>query len=110
MKIEYKIKPLSVNDAWKGKRYKTDLYKNYEKELLLALPQKTLPEPPYRIYFEFGFSSSLSDYDNPVKPLQDIIGKKYGFDDRDIERAVIAKKKVKKGEEYFIVKMENIND
>jgi len=33
--IEQKIniKPLSVNDAWKGKRYKTEKYKNYENVL-----------------------------------------------------------------------------
>lgn len=109
MKVEYKIKPLSVNKCWQGKRFKTAEYKNYEKELLLALPKQDLPEPPYRIYFEFGFSNSQSDWDNPIKPLQDILQKKYGFNDRDIERAVTNKKKVKKGEEYFIVKMENIN-
>lgn len=110
MKIEYKIKPLSVNKAWQGKRYKTTEYKNYEKELLLALPKQDLPEPPYRIYFEFGFSNMQSDWDNPVKLIQDIMQKKYKFNDRDIMRAIVAKKKVKKGEEYFIVKMENIDD
>lgn len=30
MKLSLKINPLSVNKAWKGKRYKTDDYKSYE--------------------------------------------------------------------------------
>ena len=74
------IKPLSVNEAWKGKRYKTEKYKDYEKILFLLLPKKIdLPPPPYEIHFKFGFSSSLADYDNPVKILQDILSKKYGL-------------------------------
>jgi hypothetical protein len=33
-----KIKPLSVNKAWQGKRFKTNEYKQYEKEVSLLLP------------------------------------------------------------------------
>lgn len=100
--INLKIKPLSVNEAFQGKRFKNSKYKTYEQELLLKLPIiKDFPKPPFEIYFEFGFSSSLSDYDNPVKPLQDILVKKYGFDDRDIFKGIIVKKKVKKGEDYL---------
>ena len=32
------IKPMSVNEAWKGRRFKTDKYKGFEKEMLLKLP------------------------------------------------------------------------
>ena len=38
MKIN--IKPLSVNKAWQGKRFKTKKYKAFETELLLKLPHK----------------------------------------------------------------------
>ena len=31
------IKPLSVNECWKGKRYKTDKYSNYEDAMLDCL-------------------------------------------------------------------------
>ena len=95
------IKPLSVNEAWKGKRFKTDKYKEYQKTLLWLLPKIKIPAPPYEIYFRFGFSSSLSDWDNPVKPTQDILCKKYGFDDRLIRRAIIETEKEKKGKEYI---------
>ena len=109
MKITKKIKVLSVNECWQGKRFKTKKYKAYEQELLLTLPKQKLPDPPYSIYFEFGFSNSLCDWDNPVKPLQDILQKKYLFNDRDIFEARVIKEKVKKGEEYFLVKLEHFS-
>ena len=65
--LRVNIKPLSVNRAWQGRRYKTDAYEAYEMEMLLRLPAGRLPEPPYRVFYEFGFSNKLSDYDNPVK-------------------------------------------
>ena len=78
------IKPLSVNLAWKGKRYKTDTYKAYEKELMLKLPRLNVPNGKIRIDVTFYFKNSLSDIDNPLKPFLDILQKKYGFNDRDI--------------------------
>ena len=32
------IKPLSVNEAWQGKRFKTNSYKSYEKDVMRLLP------------------------------------------------------------------------
>ena len=103
------MKPLSVNEAWKGQRFKTDRYKAYEKEMLLRLPLGTLPDPPYYVYYEFGFSNSLCDFDNPCKPLGDILQKKYGFNDKDIYEAHICKKLVKKGREYIKVQIEHMS-
>ena len=99
--IELNIKPLSVNKCWQGKRFKTPAYKSYEKHLLLILKPLKLPEPPYKINYEFGFSSKLADIDNPVKPFQDILCKKYGFDDRSINEINIKKIIVPKGNEYI---------
>jgi hypothetical protein len=48
----------------------------------------------------FGFSNRLSDWDNPVKPVQDILSKKYGFNDKLIRRAVVETEIVRKGAEY----------
>jgi Holliday junction resolvase RusA-like endonuclease len=95
------IKPLSVNECWQGKRFKTPKYKSYEQELLFRLNKYKLPQPPFEIHFKFGFSSKLSDWDNPIKPLQDILQKKYGFDDRDIFKAIVEKEIVKKGQDYL---------
>lgn len=110
MQISKQIKPLSVNDAWKGRRFKTEEYKAYEKQLLLTLPRLKIPPPPYQIYFEFGFSSCASDWDNPIKPLQDILCTKYGFKDKDIYDAIIRKRIVAKGEDYFFVEIKTLSE
>lgn len=102
------IKPLSVNECWQGRRFKTKAYKFYELELLLKLPKLKIPPPPYKIYFEFGMSNIQSDWDNPVKPFQDILQKKYGFNDRNIFEATVKKMKVKKGSEYIYFLIQNI--
>ena len=99
--VRIDIKPLSVNKAWQGKRYKTEKYLVYQNTLLWLLPKIKVPAPPYQIYFKFGFSNSLSDWDNPVKPTQDILSKKYGFNDKLIRRAIVETEIVKKGEEYI---------
>lgn len=109
MEIKKYIKPLSVNRCYKGRRFKTNEYKNYEAILLRTLPDLILPKPPYKISFEFGFSSASSDYDNPVKPLQDILQKRYGFNDKNIFYGTSKKVKVNKGEEYFLVKLESLD-
>ncbi len=108
MKIAKKIKVLSVNRCWRGRRFKTPEYKAYEQELMYTLPALEVPKPPLEISFIFGFSNSASDWDNPVKPLQDILQKKYGFNDKDIYKASVEKVKVKKGDEFFKVSISSL--
>lgn len=103
------MKPLSVNDAWKGQRFKSKDYKSYEIEMLIRLPVGKLPEPPYYVYYEFGFSNPRCDFDNPCKPLGDILQKKYGFNDNEIYEAHIKKVIVKRGKEYIKVRIEHIS-
>tara|TARA_R110000868_G_scaffold245983_1_gene502638 strand:- start:475 stop:807 length:333 start_codon:yes stop_codon:yes gene_type:complete len=105
MQIEIKIKPLSINKAFQGRRFKTPYYKAYEQELMLRLPSSKVPLPPFSIAYEFGFSNMASDIDNPVKALQDVMQKKYKFNDKDIMEARIKKVIVKKGDEYIKVEM-----
>jgi Holliday junction resolvase RusA-like endonuclease len=95
-------KPLSVNLAWQGKRFKTQAYKDYEKSIMLRMPNKKIdPKLMLRVEFFFGFSNKQSDLDNPVKLLLDIAQKKYGFDDRQVFELNIRKCIVKKGEEFI---------
>jgi Holliday junction resolvase RusA-like endonuclease len=95
-KIE--VKPLSVNEAWKGQRFKTDDYKTYEQLCAYLLPRSIeIPDGQLEIFFEWGFSSGASDYDNPIKPFQDILQKRFGFDDRRIVDAHISKRLVEQG-------------
>jgi Holliday junction resolvase RusA-like endonuclease len=100
--IGLKIKPLSVNKAWKGKRYKTDEYKAYEKAVLLMLPNIEIPEGHLHVSLEFGFSNKASDLDNPIKPFIDILQKKYGFNDSRIYEYDLKKKKTIKGADYIM--------
>jgi len=100
------IKPLSVNEAWKGRRFKTDKYKNYENALMLILPKAAyIPEGEIVLKLIFGQSSPLADFDNPVKCFVDCLQKRYGFNDRMIKRCVIEVEKVKKGEEFIFFNM-----
>jgi Holliday junction resolvase RusA-like endonuclease len=92
MNIELKIKPLSTNQAWKGRRFKTDKYKSFENTVLWMLP-KFKGEIPELIAIDlhFGFTSKNSDLDNPVKMILDILQKKYGFNDNRIYELNIRK-------------------
>jgi len=102
------IKPMSVNQAWQGKRFKTHEYKAYEKECLLILPKVTIPDGKLKVELVFGFSSKLSDADNPVKCFIDILQKKYGFNDNRIYEYSIKKQDVKKCCEFIEFNFESI--
>ncbi len=95
------IKPLSVNEAWKGRRFKTDKYKKYERNILLILPRLKVPEGKLEVSLKFGLSNKNADVDNPVKCFIDCLQKKYGFNDRHIYKINLEKEDVKKGCEYI---------
>jgi Holliday junction resolvase RusA-like endonuclease len=104
------IKPLSVNDAWQGRRVKSKKYRQYESDILKLLRPMTVPDGPLELYLKWGFSSAGSDWDNPIKPFQDCLQKRYDFNDNRVVRAVKEKVKVNKGEEFIefsIKKLEN---
>ena len=104
------IKPLSVNRAWQGKRFKTPEYKKYQNDVLTILPAMKVPEGELELYLKFGFSSKNSDFDNPVKLFVDCMQKKYGFNDRYIKRAIIEVDHVKKGEEFIEFQLKALNN
>lgn len=99
--IRINEKPLSVNEAWRGRRFKSANYTSYETKMLWLLPNIDIPQPPFEIHFKFGFSSKSSDWDNPIKPFQDILSKKYGFNDKLIRKAVVETEMVNKGNEFI---------
>ncbi|WBC28420.1 resolvase [Rhodobacteraceae phage LS06-2018-MD05] len=100
MKIN--IKPLSINDAFLGRRFKSNKYKMYEFELWYKLPDLKIPKGiKLELKINVGFSSKGSDLDNICKPFQDVISKKYKFNDNQIYRLVMNKEIVKKGSEFI---------
>lgn len=95
------IKPLSVNAAWQGRRFKTDRYKNYTIALSSLLKPLNVPDGKLAINVTFGFSSASCDIDNGLKPFIDILQIKYGFNDSRIYRLEVNKVVVKKGKEFI---------
>jgi Holliday junction resolvase RusA-like endonuclease len=103
------IKPLSVNEAWKGRRFKTDKYKQWHKELMLLLPPLKIQfKGNLKASFVFGFSTNASDIDNPLKPLIDTLQKKYSFNDNQITELTVLKKVVKKGCEFIEISIQEL--
>jgi len=96
-----KIKPLSVNEAYTGKRFKTPTYTAYAKEVGFTLPAMKIPDGKLEIHFTWGFSNSGADCDNPCKPMMDLLQKKYGFNDNRVYKIIQEKEVVKKGREFI---------
>ena len=68
----------------------------------MMLPKKCkIPKGELELNIKWGFSSKLSDLDNPIKPFLDILQKKYGFNDSRVYKATIEKEIVKKGFEFI---------
>jgi len=107
MLIHIPIKPLSVNQAWQGRRFKTDTYKSYARSVQITLPKGLkIPDGRLRVTYRFYVSNPRADLDNPVKPLQDIVFKHYGVDDSRIFLIISEKIIVPKGLEKTEVEIE----
>ena len=107
--IETRIKPMSINKAYQGRRYKTPEYKAWREQISFMLPPTIdLPKGRKMLAVTFGVSSKLSDYDNPLKTFQDALQDKYGFDDREIYAGLVAKVDVPKGSEFIKWKLTSL--
>ncbi len=105
--IKIKIQPMSTNKAYRGRRFKTDSYKKYEFAVKCCMPKRiTIPDGPLRINYIFGMSSQLADVDNPIKPLQDILQSRFGFNDKRVFFIQAEKIIVAKGEEFIAFHIE----
>jgi Holliday junction resolvase RusA-like endonuclease len=96
-KITLEIRPLSVNAAWQGRRFKTKAYKAYEGSISLLMKGQRF-EPisgPCVAFYTFYLKSILrSDGDNLIKCVQDCMVKNGVIqDDRYIMRYEIQKVK-----------------
>ncbi len=107
MNYTLQIKPLSINCAFKGKKYRTSEYDAFIKNMLMILP-KTMHFPDeknIKIAFEFGLSNRSADLDNFLKTTIDCMVKKYRVDDRYIYELHVFKAIVPKGKEYIKFKI-----
>jgi len=99
--IKLDIKPLSVNEAYSGRRVKTEKYRVFEKEVWYSLPRGNVPRGKLGLRVEFGFSNEGSDVDNGVKNFLDILQNKYTFNDKMVYEINAKKTITKKGEEFI---------
>ena len=93
MDITIPLKPVSINEAFKGRRFKTKKCKEYCNDFLLIAPRKPMVEGIVEVEYRFHVKNhKLSDYDNLIKITQDLIVEKgYIEDDRKIYKATIYK-------------------
>lgn len=117
------VKPLSSNasnlhyyckKAGKIKRVKTPEYKEFEFRVRHALSKLELPMinkgEKIRINFEFGVATNASDWDNPIKPFQDVLSKYLDFNDNIIKGGTVEKEVVGKGNEYIKFEITKIGE
>lgn len=93
MEIIIPIKPISVNEAFQGRRFKTKKCKEFEESFLKVAPRKEMITGLVEIQYEFYVKNhKQADYDNLVKITQDMLVKcGYIEDDRMVYKAVIWK-------------------
>lgn len=101
--VRLNIKPLSLNSAYRGRRFTTPALSSYKQAIGLLAPKMTQiwsSTSKLEAYYLFGMSSKASDVDNCIKCLQDALAETYGFNDKKIYRVTAEKVDVKVGEEF----------
>jgi len=75
IEAEIKIKPISVNKIWQGRRFKTKAYSDFITEALYKMPKrKKLEGKQLGVFFDiFCKSATRSDLDNFLKPAIDLL-------------------------------------
>jgi len=105
--ITIKAKAISTNVLWRGQKFKTKEYTAYEKMCLFLLPNKCeVPSGKLMLTLEFGLSNKANDASNCIKAFEDILQKKYDFNDKMVYKLIIEKVDVAKGQEYIKFKIE----
>jgi Holliday junction resolvase RusA-like endonuclease len=93
MKGRLKIKPLSINAAFQGRRFKTKECNSYCNVLEMMLPRQKSIGEYYELHLKFHLKNfARTDEDNLVKLLQDCMVKKGMIsDDRKIVKHILEK-------------------
>ena len=97
MKCLIPLKAISVNKVWQGKRFKTKDYEQFEEDCFKLIRKQKMIKGEVQINYKFFIKSyALTDVDNLIKPIQDIIVK-CGFieDDRKVKYLTAEKFKSK---------------
>lgn len=96
------IKGLSLNSAYRGRRFTTPELKQYKLDIIKLLkPIEINRSKKLFVKYKFGVSSKNSDLDNLTKCVQDVLAESYGFNDKLIYKIDLEKIDVKKGSEFI---------
>lgn len=76
-------KPLSVNEAWRGRKIKTEKYEDFENDVFYLLKEQaqkfadmaaSVPPGPIEVIYCFYLRNhKKADYDNCIKAFQDLL-------------------------------------
>lgn len=96
------LKAISLNEAYRGRRFKTKKLQQFKYDVSMLLKKRDIPaNKKLKVIYIFGLSSKGSDGDNCIKAFQDVLSESYGFNDNKIYKWEVEKVDVKKGEEYI---------
>ena len=108
----FEMKPMSANQMYVKGRIISKKYREWRTAMSTAIVKpwnapKPSPSDQLRLSVIVAFSNKNSDLDNTLKPLQDFLQQHYNFNDKQIVEIIAAKANdVKRGHEYFDVKLE----
>lgn len=104
MKFTLEVSPLSVNKAWKGRRFKTGDYLQFERDVCAVLPISDEEPMEGELVVEYIYyikNYGNTDTGNLEKTLTDMLVKRrYIKDDRYIKKLIQTKEKLDGEYEY----------
>ena len=102
--IHMKIKPISTNSIWIGKRWKSKAAKEFERNIALLLATQcrdtSLPDGELTVRLRIGTTRRF-DVDNSLKLLLDCLARHFGIDDRRFSALAVVRVPVKRGAEFI---------
>ena len=103
------IKPISINECFQGRRYKTSKFKKWQRDVLLLLPKQSSQSKRLAVEIRLYFKNPLRcDADNFCKAILDCLTKKGVIkDDRYIEYLEVIKQR-SANEEGFEIEINEI--
>lgn len=107
MKVNLALAPLSVNKAYRGRRFATNDLKCFKRDLSRLLPKTTVIDGKLQFIATFGISDR-SDLDNCLKTTLDCLAEHYGFNDKQVYEIRVTKEKVKRGSEFIEFELNNL--
>ena len=108
MNIKLEVNPLSVNRAWKGRKFKTPIYKAFEVDVCKMLSVNDQDPIDGEVFVKYIFhihNYGNTDTSNMEKTLSDMLVKRgYLKDDRYI-RAIYMRKERADGPEWIDIRI-----